>query len=165
MARIKFYRGDQNTSLPNQLLDGAIYILDKGNGFGEIWADLGTEDDPNSLHRIKLNNDNNVIVKTKEEWFAENPRTTSEPGKIYVFSNQWSYTETYEEDGETKTREKPFPGIKVSSTTGNYVVDLPWTNIDPAQIEYWNDKVTCYEEEIVAGEEYRIVFTKENIAI
>jgi hypothetical protein len=34
--QIKFYRGSQSTSLPVTLTDGAFYVLDAGNGLGEI---------------------------------------------------------------------------------------------------------------------------------
>jgi hypothetical protein len=36
MAQIKFYRGGQNTSLPNARRDGAIYIKQTGADEGEI---------------------------------------------------------------------------------------------------------------------------------
>lgn len=40
MAQIKFYRGGQNTSLPNTKHDGAIYVKQTGANTGEIWLDL-----------------------------------------------------------------------------------------------------------------------------
>ena len=43
MARIKFYRGGQETSLPATTQDGAVYIVQTGNNTGEIYADLNNQ--------------------------------------------------------------------------------------------------------------------------
>lgn len=58
MARVKFYRGDQISSLPNVLEDGAIYLLDNGNNAGELYADVNNQ-------RIKIGTgQSSIIVKT-----------------------------------------------------------------------------------------------------
>lgn len=41
MAQIKLYRGSQQTSLPNTTQDGAIYVVQTDQDFGEVYADLG----------------------------------------------------------------------------------------------------------------------------
>lgn len=40
MAQIKFFRGSQETSLPNQINDGAIYFITDGQENGDLYADI-----------------------------------------------------------------------------------------------------------------------------
>ena len=61
MAQVKFYRGDQLSSLPNTLEDGAIYLLDKGNNAGELYADVNNQ-------RLKIGTGQSfIVVKTTAE--------------------------------------------------------------------------------------------------
>lgn len=58
MARVKFYRGDQIASLPNTLEDGALYLLDKGDSAGELYADVNNQ-------RVKIGTgQSSIITKT-----------------------------------------------------------------------------------------------------
>ena len=61
MARIRFYRGSQETSLPAATQDGAIYIVQTETNVGEIYADLnnqrvkvGTGSEPSSAREIAV---------------------------------------------------------------------------------------------------------------
>ncbi len=61
MAQVKFYRGDQTASLPNTIEDGALYLLDKGNNSGELYADIGNQ-------RVKVGSGQSFIeIKTTQE--------------------------------------------------------------------------------------------------
>lgn len=61
MAQVKFYRGDQLSSLPNTLEDGAIYLLDKGGNAGELYADVNNQ-------RVKIGTgQSSIITKTTAE--------------------------------------------------------------------------------------------------
>lgn len=156
MAQVKFYRGDQTASLPNTIEDGALYLLDKGNNSGELYADIGNQ-------RVKVGSGQSFIeIKTTQEWRAENPKTISKSGVIYIFSDARHYEEEYEENGETLTRTILVPGIKIGDGQ-TYVVDLPFSTITEEQVNFWNNKVNCYlETEFNAqGSNENLVFTRD----
>lgn len=61
MARVKFYRGDQLSSLPDVLEDGAIYLLESGDNAGELYADVNNQ-------RIRIGiGQSSVVIKTTAE--------------------------------------------------------------------------------------------------
>lgn len=156
MAQIKFYRGGQTASLPNTIEDGAIYVLDNGDTSGEIYTDINNQ-------RIKIGTgQSSIVVKTTQEWRAENPKTISKSGTIYVFSDARSYEEEYEENGETLTRTVTVPGIKIGDGQA-YVIDLPFSTVTAEQINFWNNKVNCYleTEYNIQGNEENLVFTRD----
>lgn len=156
MAQVKFYRGDQAASLPNTIEDGAIYVLDKGDNSGELYTDIDNQ-------RIKIGTGkSSVVIKTTQEWWSENPKTFSEAGEIYVFSDARSYEEEYEENGEILTRTVNIPGIKIGDGQ-TYVIDLPFSTITDEQINFWNNKVNCYLEieYNIQGNEENLVFTRD----
>lgn len=155
MAQVKFYRGDQLSSLPNTLEDGAIYLLDKGNNAGEVYADVNNQ-------RLKIGTGQSfIVVKTTAEWNAEDPKSISKSGVIYIVSDANSYEEEYTENNETLTRTVYVPGIKIGDGSA-YVVDLPFVNITSEQINFWNNKVNCYLEiELInEGDNETLVFTR-----
>ena len=47
MAQVKFYRGEIGTSLPNETIDGAIFIVerDNKNNLGDIYVDMEVVND------------------------------------------------------------------------------------------------------------------------
>lgn len=155
MAQVKFYRGGQTASLPNTIEDGAIYILDNGDNSGELYTDIGNQ-------RIKVGTgQSSIVIKTTQEWRAENPKTISKLGNIYIFSDARAYQEDYEENGETLTRTVTVPGIKIGDGQ-TYVVDLPFSTITTEQINFWNNKVNCYLETEYneQGNQENLVFTR-----
>lgn len=155
MAQVKFYRGDQLSSLPNTLEDGAIYLLDKGNSAGELYADVNNQ-------RVKIGTgQSSIITKTTAQWNAENPKSISKSGVMYIFSDANSYEEEYTENDETLTRTVYVPGIKIGDGSA-YVVDLPFVNVTSEQINFWNNKVNCYlEPEIIEdGDNETLIFTR-----
>lgn len=54
---------------------------------------------------------------------------------MYVFSDAYTHTEEYEENGEIKTRVIKTPGIKIGDGQA-YVIDLPFSTVSPEQIEF-----------------------------
>lgn len=62
MAQVKLYRGDQGASLPNDLKDGAIYVVQTDANTGEVYVDTNEQ-------RIKISSGSSALVftKTKEE--------------------------------------------------------------------------------------------------
>lgn len=155
MAQVKFYRGDQLSSLPNTLEDGAIYLLDKGSSAGELYADINNQ-------RVKIGTgQSSIIVKTTAEWNAENPKTISKNGVMYIVSDANSYEEEYIENNETLTRTVYVPGVKIGDGSA-YVVDLPFVNITSEQVNFWNNKVNCYLETELneQGNNETLIFTR-----
>ena len=57
---IKLYRGGQTASLPDELIDGAIYLLIKDSTSGEIYADIYDK-------RIKISSQEKIYTRTTEE--------------------------------------------------------------------------------------------------
>jgi len=61
MAQVKLYRGDQGASLPNDLNDGAVYVIQTNTNTGEAYADINGQ-------RIKIGSGSaSIFTKTKEE--------------------------------------------------------------------------------------------------
>ena len=144
---IKLYRGGQTASLPDELIDGAIYLLIKDSTSGEIYADIYDK-------RIKISSQEKIYTRTTEEW-NNTPLLKSEQNAFYVFSDAFPYI-------DENNNLKYAPGIKIGD--GNaYVIDLPFTNnITPEKIAFWDNKVNCYLEIELnpTGNKENLIFTR-----
>lgn len=119
MAQVRFYRGEVGASLPNQTINGAIFIVERDaqNNLGDIYIDM---DSGKRLH-IKPDSDfkiyNNTLVNK-----------ISSLGEIYIMLD--------ENDNQT--------GIKVGDGKA-YIGDLPiYPVISQDQITFWNNKVNAF---------------------
>ena len=126
MAQVKLYRGDQGTSLPDALNDGAIYVVQTNTETGEAYVDFNGQ-------RIKISSAS-VFTKTTAEWNQETDYI-SIAGAIYIYSDARSYQEEYEEEGQTLTRTVYVPGVKIGDGTSR-VIDLPYVNVTAQQINF-----------------------------
>lgn len=112
MPKIQFYRGSK-ASLPQELHDGAIYIVDTGetavNGFtrGEMYVDSGNK-------RLRMSAQPTYVYT--ESQMSQLIGVSSTLGAFYIVTNS---------DGEQV-------GIKIGD--GNaYVIDLPMVNFSKIQ--------------------------------
>ncbi len=119
MAQVRFYRGEVGASLPNQTINGAIFIVERDaqNNLGDIYIDM---DSGKRLH-IKPDSDfkiyNNTLVNK-----------ISSLGEIYIMLDE----------NENQT------GIKVGDGKA-YIGDLPvYPVITQDQITFWNNKVNAF---------------------
>lgn len=119
MAQVRFYRGEVGASLPNETINGAIFIVERDaqNNLGDIYIDM---DSGKRLH-IKPDSDfkiyNNTLVNK-----------ISSLGEIYIMLD--------ENDNQT--------GIKVGDGKA-YIGDLPvYPVITQDQITFWNNKVNAF---------------------
>ena len=119
MAQVRFYRGEVGASLPNETINGAIFIVERDaqNNLGDIYIDM---DSGKRLH-IKPDSDfkiyNNTLVNK-----------ISSLGEIYIMLDE----------NENQT------GIKVGDGKA-YIGDLPvYPVITQDQITFWNNKVNAF---------------------
>lgn len=119
MTQVKFYRGETGTSLPNETINGAIFVIerDKDKNLGDIYVDM---ESGKRLH-IKPDSDfkiyNNTLINK-----------ISSLGEIYVILD--------EDQNQT--------GIKVGDGKA-YIGDLPeYPVISKEQFLFWNNKVNAY---------------------
>ena len=129
MAKIQLFRGDFS-ALPSIMNEGAVYVVQTGPENGQMYTDYNNQ-------RIKISDA--ILSKTSAEWRL-NPNLVSAKDQIYVFSDARSYVNN---SGDTIY----VPGIKIGDGT-TYVMDLPFVNVTPEQINFWNNKVTCYMDSI-----------------
>lgn len=125
MAKIQLFRGDFS-ALPSILNEGAVYVVQIDSETGQVYTDYNNQ-------RIKISD--TVLSKTSAEWILDHD-LVSIKDQVYIFSDARSYVNN---NGETVY----VPGIKVGDGTSN-VVDLPFVNVTAEQINFWNNKVTCY---------------------
>lgn len=145
MAQIKFYRGGQNTSLPNARRDGAIYIKQTGADEGEIWIDL------DSQTRIKAGGGKNKVYRDTIANWNNQSTLISEDGGIYI----------YEGVDSSVINGTSIPGVKIGDGS-SYLIDLPFLTlgVTTSDRNFWNNKIDCYAvaEDVNDAESDRTLF-------
>lgn len=111
MAQIKFYRGGNESSLPNSPRDGSIYIIDTNensaliNGKGKMFVDVGNR-------RLQISPSDSVanVQKYTKTELAAIANTVSSLGQIYLIID--------ENDNDKEL------GFKIGDGDA-YIIDLP----------------------------------------
>lgn len=135
MSQVKLYRGGINSSLPNALEDGAIYVLKTSNSEADVYTYYENQ-------VVKLGSNCSVEISTTADWNSQ-VNLISQNKTFYIYSDK----ETYIDENENSI---DVPAVKIGDGT-TYLIDLPFVTVTPQQIEFWNNKLN-YDETYLVNE-------------